>query len=163
MNHNPKVEKAFYLLKNINCQSEDRRHAFRDNLEALEIYHMWYSKLYRVTVTLRCMNFCSGSYHNSSTRPEGTAAHKNVLSVYGLRADEEKSRKHGFRYFSILTNNRRSAKTFISIKWINIALLWCRNWPSPTLHFRHPLVSAIFTDTANFLWKDYFEFQMNNI
>lgn len=56
-----------------------------DHLEALEMSVK--------IITFRCMNFCSGSYHNSRTSPEGTAAHKNVLSVYGLRANGEKSRK----------------------------------------------------------------------
>lgn len=64
-----------------------------DNLEALYISVSNVIQLCRVKIiTFRCMNFCSGSYHSSRTSPEGTAAHKNVLSVYGLRAKEEKSR-----------------------------------------------------------------------
>lgn len=44
--------------------------------------------------TFRCMNFCRGSYHNSRTRPDGTAAHRNVLSVYGFLAkDNQKVRE----------------------------------------------------------------------
>lgn len=40
--------------------------------------------------TLRCMNFWRGSYHNSTTSPDGTAPHRNVLSVYGFLAERRK-------------------------------------------------------------------------
>lgn len=40
--------------------------------------------------TFRCINFCSGSYHSSSTRPDGTAPHRKVLSVYGFLAGRER-------------------------------------------------------------------------
>lgn len=43
-----------------------------------------------LTQTFRCINFCSGSYHSSSTRPDGTAPHRKVLSVYGFLAGRER-------------------------------------------------------------------------
>lgn len=51
------------------------------------LIQVWQSRGNEINaLTFRCMNFCRGSYHRSRTSPEGTAAQRNVLSVYGLRA-----------------------------------------------------------------------------
>lgn len=91
-------------------------------------------------LTFRCMNFCRGSYHRSRTSPEGTAAQRNVLSVYGLRACVKKikiNKKKSFKH-----------KTGLDSRVLNREL---QLMSLPTLHFRQPLVSGIFSDTANFL------------
>lgn len=41
--------------------------------------------------TFRCMNLCRGSYQSSRTTPDGTAAQRKVLSVYGFLAGRQES------------------------------------------------------------------------
>lgn len=55
--------------------------------------------------TFRCMNFWRGSYHKSKTRPDGTAPHRNVLSVYGFLAETERS---GLSVCSLFSVNKQT-------------------------------------------------------
>lgn len=85
--------------------------------------------------TFRCMNFWRGSYHKSKTRPDGTAPHRNVLSVYGFLAETQ----------------RAGLSVCSCSPWTN-RLTRVTQHCLPTLHLLQPLVSGIFTDMANFLW-----------